>query len=33
MVAVLTTLRDAVTPGEYDDVLSQLGREFSDLVR
>jgi uncharacterized protein (DUF2267 family) len=30
---VLTTLRDAVTPGEYDDVLAQLGRDFADLVR
>jgi uncharacterized protein (DUF2267 family) len=32
-IAVLTTLRDAVTPGEYDDVLVQLGRDFADLVR
>jgi uncharacterized protein (DUF2267 family) len=32
MVAVLATLRDAVSPGEYDDVLSQLGREFADMV-
>jgi uncharacterized protein (DUF2267 family) len=32
VVAVLVTLRAAVTPGEYDDVLSQLGREFTELV-
>jgi uncharacterized protein (DUF2267 family) len=32
MVAVIATLRDAVTPGEFDDVLSQLGREFAELV-
>ena len=32
MVAVLVSLRDAVEPGEFDDVLSQLGREFAQLV-
>ena len=32
MVAVLTTTRDAVSPGEFDDVLAQLGREFAGLV-
>ena len=32
MVAVLTTTRDAVSPGEFDDVLAQLGREFASLV-
>jgi uncharacterized protein (DUF2267 family) len=32
MIAVLATVRDAVSPGEYDDVLSQLGREFADMV-
>jgi uncharacterized protein (DUF2267 family) len=32
VAAVLVTLRDAVTPGEYDDVLAQLGREFADLI-
>jgi uncharacterized protein (DUF2267 family) len=30
--AVLATIRDAVTPGEFDDVLSQLGREFAALT-
>jgi uncharacterized protein (DUF2267 family) len=30
--AVLTTLGDAVTPGEFDDVLSQLGREYAALM-
>jgi uncharacterized protein (DUF2267 family) len=32
VVAVLSTIRDAVTPGEFDDVLAQLGREFAELV-
>jgi uncharacterized protein (DUF2267 family) len=32
LIAVLTTLREAVTPGEFDDVLSQLGEEFAQLV-
>ena len=32
MVAVLATTRDAVSPGEFDDVLSQLGGEFARLV-
>jgi uncharacterized protein (DUF2267 family) len=32
VAAVLATIRDAVTPGEFDDVLSQLGREFASLV-
>ena len=32
LVAVLTTVRAAVTPGEFDDVLSQLGEEFAELV-
>jgi uncharacterized protein (DUF2267 family) len=32
MVAVLATTRDAVEPGEFDDVLSQLGGEFARLV-
>jgi uncharacterized protein (DUF2267 family) len=32
LIAVLTTLREAVTPGEFDDVLSQLGEEFAALV-
>ena len=31
-IAVLDTLRDAVSPGEFDDVLAQLGREFAALV-
>jgi uncharacterized protein (DUF2267 family) len=30
--AVLTTLREAVTPDEYDDAMSQLPGEFSQLV-
>jgi uncharacterized protein (DUF2267 family) len=29
---VLSVLRDAVSPGEFDDVLSQLGREFAELI-
>lgn len=29
--AVMVTLRDAVTPGEFDDVLSQLPTEFQGL--
>jgi uncharacterized protein (DUF2267 family) len=32
VLAVLATIRDAVTPGEFDDILSQLGREFAELV-
>ena len=32
MVAVLATTRDAVSPGEFDDVLAQLGGEFARLV-
>ncbi|HTF47623.1 MAG TPA: DUF2267 domain-containing protein [Pseudonocardia sp.] len=31
-IAVLDTLRDAVSPGEFDDVLAQLGREFAALA-
>ncbi|MEV4631534.1 DUF2267 domain-containing protein [Micromonospora sp. NPDC049523] len=30
--AVLTTVREAVTGGEFDDVMAQLPREFRDLV-
>jgi uncharacterized protein (DUF2267 family) len=30
--AVFTTLRDAVTAGEFNDVMSQLPGEFSQLV-
>jgi uncharacterized protein (DUF2267 family) len=30
--AVLATLGNAVTPGEFDDVLSQLGREYAALM-
>ena len=29
--AMLATLRDAVTPGEFDDVLSQLPQDFKRL--
>jgi uncharacterized protein (DUF2267 family) len=29
---VIATLRDAVSPGEFDDVLSQLGREYAALM-
>jgi hypothetical protein len=32
MVAVLATTRDAVEPGEFADVLAQLGGEFARLV-
>jgi uncharacterized protein (DUF2267 family) len=32
VVAVFSVLRDAVSPGEFDDVLSQLGRDFAELV-
>jgi uncharacterized protein (DUF2267 family) len=32
VVAVLATIRDAVSGGEFDDVLAQLGREFAELV-
>ena len=32
VAAVLSVLRDAVSPGEFDDVLSQLGREFAELI-
>lgn len=31
--AVLATIGDAVTPGEFDDVLSQLGREYAALLK
>jgi uncharacterized protein (DUF2267 family) len=30
--AVLTTVREAVTPGEWDDVMAQLPREYKDIV-
>ncbi|SFL13997.1 DUF2267 domain-containing protein [Geodermatophilus ruber] len=30
--AVLLTVREAVTPGEFDDVLSQLPQEYRELV-
>jgi uncharacterized protein (DUF2267 family) len=32
VAAVLSVLRDAVSPGEFDDVLGQLGREFAELI-
>jgi uncharacterized protein (DUF2267 family) len=31
-MAVLITTREAVTPGEFDDVLSQLPQEYRELV-
>jgi uncharacterized protein (DUF2267 family) len=30
--AVLTTVREAVTPGEFDDVTSQLSQDYRELV-
>jgi uncharacterized protein (DUF2267 family) len=30
--AVLATLREAVTPGEWDDIESQLGRDYRELL-
>jgi uncharacterized protein (DUF2267 family) len=30
--AVMATLRDAVTAGEFDDITAQLGPEYRDLV-
>jgi uncharacterized protein (DUF2267 family) len=32
VVAVLDTVGEAVSPGEFDDVLAQLGREFAQLI-
>jgi uncharacterized protein (DUF2267 family) len=32
VVAVLDTVGEAVSPGEFDDVLAQLGREFAELI-
>ncbi|WP_406816127.1 DUF2267 domain-containing protein [Mycobacterium sp. M23085] len=31
VIAVMSTLRDAVTPGEFEDLLSQLPRDFERL--
>jgi uncharacterized protein (DUF2267 family) len=31
-MAVMTTVRQAVTPGEFDDVTSQLPQEYRELV-
>jgi uncharacterized protein (DUF2267 family) len=31
-VAVLVTVREAVTPGEFDDITSQLPQEYRELV-
>ena len=31
VAAVMATLRDAVTPGEFDDILSQLPNDFQRL--
>jgi uncharacterized protein (DUF2267 family) len=30
--AVFGTIREAVTPGEFDDVLAQLDPEYADLI-
>jgi uncharacterized protein (DUF2267 family) len=30
--AVLATIREAVSPGKFEDVLAQLGRKFAELV-
>jgi uncharacterized protein (DUF2267 family) len=30
--AVLATIRDSVTAGEFDDVMAQLGQEFAELI-
>jgi uncharacterized protein (DUF2267 family) len=30
--AVFATLREAVTPGEWDDIEAQLGRDYRDLL-
>jgi uncharacterized protein (DUF2267 family) len=30
--AVFSVLREAVTPGEFEDVLSQLDRDYSELL-
>jgi uncharacterized protein (DUF2267 family) len=32
VAAVLTTIREAVTPGEWEDVASQMGRELDALM-
>jgi len=32
VATVLSVIRDAVTPGEFDDVLAKLGRDFAKLV-
>jgi uncharacterized protein (DUF2267 family) len=32
VAAVMATLRDAVTPGEFDDILSQLPKDFHRLA-
>ena len=32
MRALFTTLRQALSPGEYDDLMSQLPREYRDMV-
>jgi uncharacterized protein (DUF2267 family) len=29
---VFAVLREAVTPGEFEDVLSQLDREYAELI-
>jgi uncharacterized protein (DUF2267 family) len=30
--AVLITVREAVTPGEWDDVMAQLPAEYSEIA-
>ena len=33
VAAVMATLRDAVTPGEFDDILSQLPKDFQRVAQ
>jgi uncharacterized protein (DUF2267 family) len=31
-MATMTTVREAVTPGEFDDITSQLPQDYRELV-